>query len=317
MPLAIRLRRQSQGLPTVDDFEVATVAPPVPGPGEVLVHNKYLTVEPGTRLFLDGLIPGAKIGDGIRGDAIGHVVKSNTPELAVGDTVRHFLGWREYATGPADAFRRVESTVDPKVYLSPGLVGFVGMLDIAELKPGETVWVSSAAGSVGGLAGQIAKHVGATVIGSAGSSAKVRYVVDELGFDAAFDYHDGPIASKLRELAPDGIDVYFDNVGGDHLEAALDVLKPHGRVVLCGAMSQQGADTVPPGPRNLLQIIGKRLTLRGFTVGEHFHRVADFAPWRDKLVHRPNIVAGVENIPQIFVDLLRGAFAGQVIVEVH
>jgi NADPH-dependent curcumin reductase CurA len=321
--MEIRLRRRPVGLPSVEDFEVVAQERPELAPGQVLVRNKYLAVEPGTRLFIDGLLPGIGTGDGLRGDAIGEVVESDSAEFKVGDIVRHVLGWREFAVGDASLFRPASPTVDMATQLNFGLLGYVGLLDVAELKPGETVWVSSAAGSIGSLAGQIARLTGATVIGSAGSAEKVRHLTEELGFTAAFDYHDGPIADRLREAAPAGLDVYFDNVGGDHLEAALEVLKPHGRVVLCGAMSQQGADTPPPGPRNLIQVIGKSLVLRGLAIHEHFHRVpayaADFARWRSAgdLVHRQNIVAGVENTPQAFVDLLRGAFTGQVLVQVY
>src|SRR3954469_17739361 len=299
MGLMVRLRQQPTGLPKPDDFEVVDVETPS---GEVVVRNRYLVVEPGTRLFIDGSltgVPGFGVGEGLRGDAVGHVVESNSSRFAVGDTVRHVHGWRAYAAGDATDFRPV--TGDPKAALSSGLVGYVGLTDIAGLRAGETVWVSSAAGSVGNLAAQIARLLGATVITSAGRPEKVR-LLREQGF-AAFDYHDGPIADRVRELAPHGIDVYFDNVGGDHLAAALDVLRPHGRVVLCGAMARQGADEVPPGPRNLLQAIAKRLTLRGFTVGEHFDRAAAFAEMAARLELRQNIVSGVARIPEVFCEL--------------
>jgi NADPH-dependent curcumin reductase CurA len=313
MGLMVRLRQQPTGLPKPDDFDVVDVEIPS---GEVVVRNKYLVIEPGTRLFIDGAVtgvPGFAVGEGLRGDAVGHVVASNNSRFRVGDTVRHVLGWREYAAGDATDFRPV--TGDLRTVMSSGLVGYVGLTDIAELKAGETVWVSSAAGSVGNLAAQTAQLLGATVIASAGSAEKVKILRDQ-GF-GAFDYHDGPIVDRIRELAPDGIDVYFDNVGGDHLAAALDVLRPHGRVVLCGAMAQQGADEVPPGPRNLLQIIAKRLTLKGFTVNEHFAQAPAFAELAGRLRLRQNIVTGVAAIPEAFCGLLRGEYTGQVLVQVY
>lgn len=325
----IRLVSKPVGMPAATDFEVTKTPVPELADGQLAVRNRFLSIQPATRLFLDDSVrslPSFAIGDGIRGDAVGVVVDSRSPEFTAGDVVMHPLGWRDFAVGDDKLFRKLAARPDDDdlpSWLSSGLVAYVGLRRIAELEPGETVWVSSAAGSVGSLAGQIGRLAGAgRVVGSAGTSEKVRHLTEDLGFDAAFDYHDGPIVDRLAEAAPDGIDVYFDNVGGDHLEAALEVLNPHGRVVLCGAMSRQGTDEVPPGPRNLLNAIAKRITLRGFTVSEHLDVIPsyteDVARWRaeGKLTFRQNLVPGLENTPQVFVDILRGAYTGQVIVEV-
>src|SRR5439155_1045431 len=204
----------------------------------------------------------------------------------------------------------------------PGLTAYVGLLDIAGLREGDVVFVSGAAGAVGSLAGQIAKLRGHRVIGSAGSPEKVEYVTGELGFDAAFDYHAGAVADLLHEAAPDGIDVYFDNVGGDHLEAAIGALNRHGRVAMCGAISQYNAPGARTGPRNLGLAIGKRLTLRGFIVGDHRHLMGDFVrevgTWlsEGRIRHRDTVVEGLENAPAAFIGLLRGDNVGKMLVRV-
>jgi NADPH-dependent curcumin reductase CurA len=204
----------------------------------------------------------------------------------------------------------------------PGLTAYVGLLDIAALREGDVVFVSGAAGAVGSLAGQIAKLRGHTVIGSAGSPEKVRHVLDELGFDAAFDYHDGRVAELLAAAAPDGIDVYFDNVGGEHLEAAIGALRTYGRVAMCGAISVYNATEPPPGPRNMFQCVGKRLTLRGFIIRDHGDRADAFyrevGGWlREGRIKAPETIVegGIEQAPQAFIDLLRGANTGKMLVR--
>jgi NADPH-dependent curcumin reductase CurA len=204
-----------------------------------------------------------------------------------------------------------------------GLTAWVGMLEIAALKPGDVVFVSGAAGAVGSLAGQIAKLRGAArVVGSAGSAAKVRYVCDELAFDAAFNYHEGSPAQLLAAAAPDGIDVYYDNVGGEHLEAAIGALRLHGRAALCGAISQYNADEPAPGPRNLGLLIGNRLTLRGFIVGDHVDRrpafLAEVGGWlaEGRIRLAETIIDGVENAPAAFIGLMRGENIGKMLVRV-
>ncbi len=267
-----------------------------------------------------------QIGEPLYGGAVGEVVASRAGGFAEGDVVLHQLGWREYTKLPAKRARKVEAPgVPPSAFLGvlgmPGLTAYVGLLDIASLRDGDVVFVSGAAGAVGSLAGQIAKLRGHTVIGSAGSPEKVEHVLTDLGFDAAFDYHDG-VRKQLRAAAPDGIDVYFDNVGGEHLEAAIATLNTFGRVAMCGAISTYNATELPPGPRNLFQAVAKRLTLRGYIITDHEDRYGDFVrdvgAWvaEGRVKFRETIVdGGVEAAPQAFIDLLRGANVGKMVVR--
>jgi NADPH-dependent curcumin reductase CurA len=204
----------------------------------------------------------------------------------------------------------------------PGLTAYAGLFDVAGLKEGETVFISGAAGAVGSLAGQFAKLRGATVVGSAGSADKVRWLVEELGFDAAFNYKDAPVLNQLRTFAPEGIDVYFDNVGGDHLEAAIHVFNEHGRAAVCGMISQYNNTEPAPGPRNMPMIVSKRLVLRGFLVSDHSDLLPDFVRevggWlKDgKIVVRETFVDGLENAPDAFLGLLRGDNTGKMVVRI-
>ncbi len=238
----------------------------------------------------------------------------------------HQLGWREYAVLDGGAARRVDPAIaPPQAYLGvlgmPGLTAYVGLLDIAALAAGDVVFVSGAAGAVGGMVGQIAKARGHRVIGSAGSAEKVGHVVEELGFDAALNYRDGDLAGQLAAAAPGGIDVYFDNVGGEHLEAALGALNRGGRVALCGAISQYNATEPAPGPRNLSLAIGKRLTLRGFIVSDHGDRMRAFAEEVGGLLRegrirsRETVVEGIERAPEAFMGLLEGRNTGKMLVR--
>jgi NADPH-dependent curcumin reductase CurA len=271
--------------------------------------------------------PPFQLGEPLQGGAVGEVVDSRADGFEPGDTVLHQLGWRELSVVEARQARKVDASLAPaSAYLGvlgmPGLTAYVGLLDIAQLREGDVVFVSGAAGAVGSLAGQIAKLRGHTVIGSAGSPAKVAYVRDELGFDVAFDYHDGPVYKQLRAAAPDGIDVYFDNVGGDHLEAAIGSLNTYGRVAMCGSISTYNATEPMPGPRNMFEVVGRRLSLRGYIILDHYDRHAAFAQevgaWvRDgRVKFRETIVdGGVEAAPQAFIDLLRGANTGKMVVR--
>jgi NADPH-dependent curcumin reductase CurA len=325
----VRLAARPAGEPKPADFELAEREVPDPADGELVVRNTFMSVDPYMRGRMDdrpSYVPPFQLGEPLAGGAVGEVVASRAQGLADGDVVLHDLGWREYAVVPASRARKVDTSVAPasaylRVLGMPGLTAYVGLLDVAALRDGDVVFVSGAAGAVGSLAGQIAKLRGHTVIGSAGSPEKVAHVRDELGFDAAFDYHDGPVSRQLREAAPDGIDVYFDNVGGDHLEAAIGALRLDGRIALCGAISSYNAPAAV-GVRNLGLAIGKRLTLRGFIVSDHGERRPAFEQEVGKWVRegrvkfRETIVdGGVAAAPQAFIDLLRGANVGKMIVR--
>ncbi|TDC72650.1 NADP-dependent oxidoreductase [Micromonospora sp. KC606] len=326
----IHLASRPQGWPTADNFRLVETEVPTPGPGQIVVRNQFMSVDPYMRGRMDDVksyVPPFALDAPLDGGAVGEVVASDADGIKVGDTVLHGLGWREYALVEARAARTVDPAVAPlTAYLGvlgmTGLTAYAGLLDVAAMKPGETVFVSGAAGAVGSMVGQIAKLSGAArVVGSAGSPAKVERL-RALGFDAAFDYHDGPVKDLLGAAAPDGVDVYFDNVGGEHLEAAIGAMNLHGRAAICGMIAQYNSTEPPAAPRNLALVIGKRLTLRGFLVGDHGHLrdrfVADVAGWlRDgRISYDETVVEGVENAPQAFLGMLRGENLGKMLVRV-
>jgi NADPH-dependent curcumin reductase CurA len=326
----IHLASRPQGWPTADNFRLVETEVPTPGAGQIVVRNQFMSVDPYMRGRMNDVksyVPPFALDAPLDGGAIGEVVASEADGIAVGDTVLHGLGWREYALVDAKAARKVDPSLAPvSAYLSvlgmTGLTAYAGLLDVAAMKPGETVFVSGAAGAVGSMVGQIAKLKGAgRVVGSAGSKAKVERL-EALGFDAAFDYHEGPVRDALKAAAPDGVDVYFDNVGGEHLEAAIGAMNLHGRAAICGMIAQYNSTEPPAAPRNLALVIGKRLTLRGFLVGDHGNLrdqfVADVAGWlRDgKLSYDETVIDGIENAPEAFLGLLRGENLGKMLVRV-
>ncbi|EHR48800.1 putative NADP-dependent oxidoreductase [Saccharomonospora marina XMU15] len=328
----VRLASRPHGMPTETNFDVVDTEVPSPGPGEVLVRNTWLSVDP----YMRGRMSSAKsyaepyeVGKVMHGGAIGEVVESHFDGLAPGDVVLHGLGWRTHAVVAGKHAAKVDPDAAPvTAYLGvlglTGLTAYAGLFDVAGLKEGDTVFVSAAAGAVGSVAGQLAKRNGAArVIGSAGSAEKVRWLTEELGFDAAFNYRDAPVTEQLAAAAPDGVDVYFDNVGGDHLEAAIDSLNLHGRIAVCGMISAYNATQPPAAPRNLAQIIAKRFTMRGFLVGDHYHLrsrfLAEVAPMvaDGRLRYSETVVAGIRNAPRAFLDLLEGANTGKMLVRLQ
>ncbi|WFF06251.1 NADP-dependent oxidoreductase [Micromonospora sp. WMMD1076] len=325
----IHLASRPDGWPTPENFRLVTTEVPTPGPGQVVVRNRFMSVDPymrGRMNDVESYVPPFALDAPLDGGAIGEVVAGEASGVKPGDTVLHGLGWREYALVDAKGVRKVDPGLAPvTAYLGvlgmTGLTAYAGLLDVAAMKPGETVFVSGAAGAVGSMVGQIAKLRGAgRVIGSAGSAAKVERLT-ALGFDAAFDYHDGPVHKQLKAAAPDGVDVYFDNVGGDHLEAAIGAMNLHGRAAVCGMIAQYNATEPPAAPRNLALVIGKRLTLRGFLVGDHGHLreqfVQEVAGWlrEGRLSYDETIVDGIEQAPEAFLGLLRGENLGKMLVR--
>jgi NADPH-dependent curcumin reductase CurA len=331
----IQLASRPHGRPVPENFRLSESRLPELQDGQVLVRNLYISVDP----YMRGRMNDAKsysapfaLDAALDGGAVGEVIASRAEGRTVGDAVVHQLGWREYAVVEAAATTLARTDLAPApAFLGAlgmtGLTAYAGLLKVAGFQRGDAVFVSGAAGAVGSLVGQIAKAEGASrVIGSAGSPEKVARLL-ELGFDAAFNYHNGPVRDLLREAAGadaghKGIDVYFDNVGGEHLEAALAELNVGGRVALCGAISQYNATEATPAPRNLAVAIGKQLTLRGFLVGGQRQHAAEFAArmsgWlADGTVrYDETIVDGLENAPQAFIDLLDGANTGKMLVRI-
>ncbi len=326
-----RLASRPHGWPTAENFEFAQVELPEPGPEQVLIRNTYMSVDPYMRGRMNDVpsyVPPFQIGKPLDGGAIGEVIASNSDRVHVGDTVLHGYGWRDLVVLDAKRVNVVDTTgIDtPSVFLGglgvTGLTAYVGLLDIAAFKPGESVFISGAAGAVGSMVAQIARLRGAgRIVGSAGSAEKVDYCINTLGYDAAFNYRDGKVRDLLRDAAPDGIDVYFDNVAGDHLTAAIFALKNYGRVAICGAIEHYNATKPPAGPHNLSMVISKRLTLRGFIVTDHNDRMpaflAEAGQWlrEGKLVCDETIVDGLQNAPDAFFGVLSGKNTGKMIVR--
>ena len=330
----IQLAARPHGEPKPSDFRLVETNLPDPGPGEVLVRNLAMSVDP----YMRGRMSDApsyaapwQLDRAADGAAVGEVIAAGDgQQLGVGTLVLHNAGWREHALVPAAQVSPIEPAdgVSPTQYLGalgmPGLTAYAGLFRIAAFQPGESVFVSGAAGAVGGLVGQFARLAGAgRVVGSAGSAEKVAFLTDELGYDAAFDYHDGPIAEQLRQAAPDGIDVYFDNVGGEHLEAAIGSLRLHGRAALCGAISTYNATEPPPGPRNLGLLVGRRLRLQGFLVSDHQDLRPEFVRraggWfgSGELVARETVVHGLDSAVEAFIGMLNGANTGKMVVTLN
>ncbi|AWK08519.1 NADP-dependent oxidoreductase [Streptomyces spongiicola] len=320
------------GWPEPTDFALREAPVTEPGEGRILVRNLHFSVDPYMRGRMNDVksyVPPFQLDQPMEGGAVGEVVASGAEGFAPGDHVLHFLGWREYAEVDARQATKVDGSVAPlSAYLGvlgmPGMTAYAGLFDVASFKEGDVVFVSGAAGAVGNQVGQMAKLKGASrVIGSAGSDEKVRLLVEEYGFDAAFNYKNGPVAEQLEAAAPDGIDVYFDNVGGEHLEAAISSLNVHGRVTLCGMIAQYNATEPTPAPRNLAMVIGKRLRLQGMMVSDHEAMqpefVRDVGGWlrSGELKYQETVVEGIENGAEAFLGLMRGENTGKMVVSLN
>jgi NADPH-dependent curcumin reductase CurA len=301
-----------------------------PGEGEVLVKVLYLSLDPAMRGWMRegrSYIPPVKLGDVMRAGGAGRVVASNHPDFAPGDYVGVTSGVQEYVTAPGAQLTKFDTSLAPpttwlNVLGMPGMTGYFGLLDVGLAKAGETVVVSGAAGAVGQTVGQVARLIGARTVGIAGGPEKCRFVTDELKYDVAIDYKSQNVASALRDAAPNGIDVYFDNVGGEILDACLARLAMKARVVICGAISQYNATQTPPGPSNYLSLLVNRARMEGMVVFDYASRYhearAKMGAWlRDgEMISREDVVEGMETFPETLTMLFEGKNFGKLVLAV-
>jgi NADPH-dependent curcumin reductase CurA len=325
------LARRPQGLVSAEDFRWAEAPVPDPAEGEVLVRNLYLSCDPTQRGWAaaDTYLPAVQIGEVMRSFAAGKVLKSRDPRFHVGQVVYGLFGWQDYALARPGTLS-APSPVPPHVPIEramsvlglTGLTAYCGLLEIGRPRAGETVVVSAAAGATGSVVGQIAKIKGCRAVGIAGGAEKCRYVTDELGFDAAIDYKSEDVAARLAETCPKGIDIYFDNVGGEILDAALSHLAFHGRVVLCGAISRYNDKVPARGPRNYLRLLIQRGRMEGFIILDYFPRAAEavtqLAAWvrEGKIKDRVDVQHGLENAPATLARLFKGENVGKQLLEI-
>ena len=328
----ITLAAHPIGYPKESDFNLVEVAVPTAEDEQVLVKTLYLSVDP----YMRGRINQAKsyaanvqVGEVIVGGVVAEVVESKHADFEAGDIVNAHIGWQEYGVVGGDALRKLDPGLAPistgaGILGMPGLTAYFGLLEVGKLQDGETVFVSGAAGAVGSVVGQIAKIRGCRVIGTAGTDEKVAYILDELGFDAAFNYKNvSDYTAKLAELCPDGIDVYFDNVGGRITDAVFPNLRIKGRVVICGQISQYNLENTEVGPRFLWYLITKRARIEGFLVSDfaaqHAEGLVQMGEWvqQSKLKYRETIAAGgIEAAPAAFISMLKGGNIGKQLVKI-
>ncbi len=327
----ILLKSRPKGWVTPDNFELAESPVPEPGDGDVVVQNLYLSVDPYMRGRMNdrkSYVPPFQIGEPLMGGAVGQVSASANANFKVGDTVSGMLGWEQYTLvkGGAGLMAVPPADVPLSYFLGvlgmPGMTAYVGLLDIGAPKEGETVYVSAAAGAVGQIVGQIAKLKGCHVVGSAGDDAKVDWLTSEAGYDSAFNYKSvGSFDDALAERCPKGIDIYFENVGGAMLDAALAAMNPFGRIVACGMISQYNLEQ-PEGVKNLFHVVGKRLKMQGYIVSDHFDRLPAFiqemSGWlaEGKIRYREDVADGIENAPAAFIGMLKGENFGKQVVKI-
>ncbi len=325
-----RLAQRPVGLPKRSDWNYMEEPVRPLAEGEILVKVLYISLDPAMRGWMnDGrsYVPPVGIGEVMRAGAAGRVMESKNPGFAVGDTVTGLFGIQEYAIADGKAVTKVDTKFAPlPVYLStlgmPGMTAYFGLLETGELKTGETVVISGAAGAVGAVAGQIAKIKGCTVVGIAGGAEKCRYIVKELGFDAAIDYKSEDVRKALHQHCPNGVDVYFDNVGGDILDTVLAQIRRGARIVICGAISQYNNTTPVQGPSNYLSLLVNRASMKGMIVFDHAARYGqaarEMAGWmaEGKLKSREDIVAGLETFPDTLLKLFRGENFGKLVLKV-
>jgi NADPH-dependent curcumin reductase len=325
-----RLAARPVGMPKRTDWNYVAEPAREPGPNEVLIKVQYLSLDPAMRGWMNegkSYIPPVQIGEVMRAGGVGQVVASNHSGFKVGDSVYGTLGIQEYATVEGKALTKVDTSVAPAPTLlgalgMPGMTAYFGLLDIGKPLPGQTVVVSGAAGAVGSVAGQIAKIKGCRVVGIAGGREKCDYLVRDLGFDAAIDYKSEDVKKTLRQHCPKGVDVYFDNVGGDILDIVLTQLARHARIVICGAISQYNTTTGVKGPANYMSLLVNRASMTGMVVFDYADRYPEamqaMAKWiaEGKLKTREDIVEGLETFPETLLKLFKGENTGKLVLRV-
>ncbi len=326
----IRLKSRPVGLPGPEHFELASVTLPAPGPGEVLVRNRFMSVDPymrGRMYDRPSYVPPFQVGQPLEGGAVGEVVQSNDPSLSPGDLVLSMLGWREAFVAPASALTRLQAIpgVPDQAFLGilgmPGLTAWAGLTQIGEPKAGETLFVSGGAGAVGSAVAQIGKNLGLTVVATAGSDEKCAWL-KSVGVDHAINYRTcGSLLDAVRAATPKGIDIYFDNVGGEHLEVAIECARPFARLIECGMISQYNATEPPAGPRNIIMVVGKSIKMQGFIVTQFAHLqpqfLAQVGGWiaEGRLKWEETVKEGVASAPEAFAGLFSGANMGKMLVR--
>jgi NADPH-dependent curcumin reductase len=323
------LARRPEGAIQDADFDFVETEAPTPGEGQVLVRNIMLSCDPTQRGWIAGdtYLPAVKIGEVVRSGGAGRIEASNHPDYKVGDIVAGMVGWQDYVVmNPKGQLHKLPTGAPLELAMSvlgmTGMTAYFGLIDVGRPLAGETVVVSGAAGATGSVVGQIAKIKGCRAIGVAGGAEKCRWLTEDLGFDAAIDYKSEKVRARLKELCPDGIDVFFDNVGGDVLDAALARLALRGRIVLCGGISAYNATEPPPGPRNYLNLVSRRGRMEGFLISDYAKRFGEAASvlggWvrEGKIKHRVDVQQGFENAPATLRRLFEGRNQGKQLLRV-
>eukprot|EP00439_Symbiodinium_sp_Y106_P089077 s1_g1613.t1 len=327
----VQLAARPEGEPKDSDFQIVEVPVASPSAGEFLVQNLWMSVDPymrGRMMDRESYVPPFQIGATMDGGCIGKVIESNNENFGVGDYVNSMNGWREFYVTDGTMVNKIDPAMGPiEANLGtlgmPGMTAYAGLFKVGELKDGENVFVSAASGAVGAVVCQLAKAHGCYVVGSAGSDDKCKWLEEVAGIDKAINYKTcGDLDAAVRDAFPKGIDVYFENVGGAHLQAAINYMNPHGRAALCG-MIEQYNDTEPrPGPNNLIQIVGKSLKLEGFIVSNHLDIIPEFYAEMAKLISsgqmktEQTVEDGIENAPKAFLNLFSGANFGKMLVKI-